>query len=228
MKFISTPFRYLSSFAGEQLIGHYISRVGPDIEVCLINGRYQINAGSVNYSFGPLHDAFRRYFRRDPPVTEPGAPVLILGFGGGSVAVILREELELANPITGVELDEAMLLAGHEHFGIGRIQDLVIHQMDAFEYILQCTQKYALIIVDIYVDDKVPQAFESLDFIAAVKECLAPAGKLVFNKLVSDEETAHERMALEDIFSGIFDQCKTYEIPVCKQSPNCMITGTVD
>lgn len=228
MKFINDPFLYLSSFADEQQIGHYKSMVGPDIEVCLINGRYQINAGSVNYSFGPLHDAFRRYFRKDPLLIEKGAPVLILGFGGGSVAVILREELGLSNPITGVELDGSMLQAGREHFGIGRIQDLEIHQMDALMYIWQCVHLYALIVVDIYVDENVPPEFESREFIAELKRCLLPGGKVVFNKLVSDEKTRNERNAIEVLFAETFAKWQTFEIPVNKKSPNCMITGTSD
>jgi len=228
MKFINDPFRYLSSFADEQLIGQYKSLVGPDIEVCLVNGRYQINAGSVNYSFGPLHDAFRRYFRKDPLVPETDAPVLILGFGGGSVAVILREELGLGNPITGVELDEAMLQAGKDHFDIGRLKDLEIHQTDAFEYIRQCTLKYAMIVVDIYIDDNVPPEFETRAFIAELKRCLLPGGKVGFNKLVSDEKTRNERNALEVLFAETFAKWQTFEIPVNKRSPNCMITGTSD
>jgi len=225
MRFISDPFRYLSSFSGEQLIEQYSSQVGPDIEVCLINGRYQINAGSVNYSYGPLHDAFRRYFKKDPPTLDSGSLVLILGFGGGSVAVILHEELGLMNPITGVELDEAMIKAGKDHFCISRLKELEIHQMDAAEYIRKCDLKYALIIIDIYIDDAVPQVFETRAFITDVNRCLLPGGKVVFNKLVSDDKTHKEQIALEKVFTDTFEHCQTFEIPVNKQSPNCMITG---
>lgn len=228
MKFHRDPFRFLSSFSGEQLIEQYKSEVGPDIEVCLINGRYQINAGSVNYSYGPLHDAFRRYFRKDKPTPGEGLPVLVLGFGGGSVAVILREELGLNNPITGIELDIAMLKACSEHFGISRLKDLDIHNMDAFEYIRQCEHKYALIVIDIYVDEFVPPVFESLAFISEVKRCILPGGKVVFNKLVSDEKTRTEQRNLEALFAAVFVRCRTFEIPVCKQSPNFIITGSVE
>ncbi|MCB9014642.1 MAG: methyltransferase domain-containing protein [Lentimicrobiaceae bacterium] len=228
MSFIDDPLRYLGSFAGEQRVDVYKSLVGPDIEVSLINGRYQLNAGCVNYSYGPLHDAFRRYFAKDKPRFVETDPILILGFGGGSVAVILREELGFNNPVTGVELDEAVLNAAYDHFNIDRLKNLEIVRMDAHDYINTCQQKFALIVIDLYVDEFVPPVFESTGFLQRVHNCLLPGGKVVFNKLESDEKTCGERIALETIFNNIFARCITFKIPVNKQSPNYMITGFAD
>lgn len=227
MKHAKDTFRYLSSFASEQVIATYESKFGPEIEICLINGRYQINAGSVNYSYGPLHDAFRRYFNLDPLLPGANLPVLILGFGGGSIATILRRERELPNPITGVELDEMMLKAGAEHFEIEKITDLTLIQGDAFEFIKQCQDKFSLIITDIYIDDSIPAVFEQREFLAEARRCLLPGGKLVFNKLLADINNDTALKALEVLFSELFPQSKTFLIPVNKKMPNCMITGSL-
>ncbi len=224
---VKETFRYLSSFATEQLVGCYTSKVGPDIEVSLINGRYQINAGSVNYSYGPLHDAFRRYFNLDPPVLEPSEPILILGFGGGSVATILRTERGLTNPITGVELDEMMIRAGVEHFGIDKLTDLELINADANEFILHCHNKFKLIVVDIYLDDVVPVEFQKKQFLEEARRCLLPGGKLVFNKLVSGSEGQAELRSIESVFAELFPESHTFTIPVNKKMPNYLITGTV-
>ncbi|MBW6490553.1 MAG: hypothetical protein K0B15_05085 [Lentimicrobium sp.] len=218
-------FRYLSSFTSEQSVGWYKSNFGPDIEVCLINGRYQINAGSVNYSFGPLHDAFRRYFHIDPPESGTHNPVLILGFGGGSVANILRKELNLPNPITGVEIDEMIIKAGFEHFDTDKLRDLNLIIDDAYDYVFNCKLSYKLIVVDIYIDDQVPEKFETEEFIAQVSRCLQSGGKLVFNKLIDDLDGESDVKKLEDIFSVFLSEVKTYRIPINKKSPNIMITG---
>jgi len=220
-------FRYLSSFALEQTVVRYESKVGPEIEVCLINGRYQINAGSVNYSYGPLHDAFRRYFNLDPPESGADKPVLILGFGGGSVATILRTERELPNPLTGVELDEMMLRAGREHFGVDKLTDLKLITGDASEYIRQCSDKFSLIVTDIYVDELIPVVFEQKEFLTEARRCLLPGGKLVFNKLVSDSGKESELKVLEVLFGELFPETKTYRIPVNKKMPNYMLTGSL-
>lgn len=218
-------FRYLSSFTSEQTVCGYKSKYGPDIEVCLINGRYQINAGSVNYSFGPLHDAFRRYFNIDPPIIGADSPVLILGFGGGSVATILRKERNMPNPIIGVELDEMMVKAGLEHFEIGKLANVNIMIDDAFDYIFKCRLSFKLIVTDIYIDAVIPEKFEQKDFIAEVCRCLQPGGKLVFNKLIGDSNGEAGVQRLEAIFSEHLSQVKTYRIAVNKNSPNMMITG---
>ncbi|KAF0199162.1 MAG: spermidine synthase [Bacteroidetes bacterium] len=225
MNFIENTFRYLSSFGGEQLICHYPSKVGPDIEVCQVNGRYQINAGNVNYSFGPLHDAFRRYFNIDPPLLKPDQPVLILGFGGGSIATILREERGIPNPIVGVEFDEMMIRAGKEHFGIGKLSDVTLVHQDAIEFLSQCDDKFALIITDIYIDEVVPPQFEQKEFLERIGQCLLPGGKFVFNKLVGDFKADEERHRLEALFNEVFTDTMTYRIPVNKKMPNYMLTG---
>jgi spermidine synthase len=224
---VKETFRYLSSFATEQLVDSYTSKVGPDIEVSLINGRYQINAGSVNYSYGPLHDAFRRYFNLDLPVLEPSEPILILGFGGGSVATILRTERGLTNPITGVELDEMMIRAGVEHFGIDKLTDLKLINADANEFVLHCQDKFKLIVVDIYLDDVVPVEFQRKQFLEEARRCLQPGGKLVFNKLVSDPESYADMQSLESLFAALFPENRTFIIPVNKKMPNYLITGTL-
>lgn len=226
MSKIKDTLHYLSSFVGEQLIARYPSKVGPDIEVCLINGRYQINAGSVNYSFGPLHDAFRRYFNLDPPQLTEEAAILILGFGAGSVATILRTERNLPNPITGVELDEMMVKAGQEHFNIGKLMDVGIVIDDAFDFIINCNRQFNLIVVDLYIDDKVPGKFMTNDFIAEICRCLNPGGKLVFNKLVSDKETASELEHLEKVFRSLLKEVKTIKISINKFAPNNMLIGS--
>lgn len=224
---VKETFRYLSSFATEQLVGSYASKVGPDIEVSLINGRYQINAGSVNYSYGPLHDAFRRYFNLDPPVLEPSEPILILGFGGGSVATILRTERGLTNTITGVELDEMMIRAGVEHFGIDKLTDLELINADANEFILHCHNKFKLIVVDVYLDDVVPVEFQQKQFLEEARRCLLPGGKLVFNKLVSGSDGQAVLRSIESVFAELFKESRTFTIPVNKKTPNYLITGSL-
>ena len=225
MSNLKDTWQYISSFSNEQPIAHYPSKIGPDIEVSLINGRYQINAGSVNYSYGPLHDTFRRYFNLDPPISGKNSPVLILGFGGGSIATILRRELEMPNPITGVDLDEMVIKAGKEHFDLEKLEDVDIVIDDAFEYIQKCRQKFNLIAVDLYINDKVPEKFMQAGFIAEISRCLEPGGKLVFNKLVSGNQDKVELKQLETIFKSFFDEVKTIKVPVNKFSPNMMVTG---
>ncbi|HPF64253.1 methyltransferase domain-containing protein [Lentimicrobium sp.] len=225
MRISRDAFRYLSSFAGEQIIEQYAGDVNPVIEVALVNGRYQLNAESVNYSYGPLHDAFRKYFRLDPPELDSGDQVLILGFGAGSVAVILREELGLQQHITGVELDGVVLQVGREHFNIERLPALSIIKDDALTFVDSCPQNYQLIIVDLYLDRLVPPQFEKETFIRSLQRLLTPGGKVVFNKFAGTPALEAEATALEKRFAEVFSGTCTFRIRVNKRAPNLMITG---
>lgn len=220
-----------SSYFNEQVIDTFHSEINPLIEVALINGVYQLNAGSVNYSFGPLHEAFRKYFRKDPPTLDNDSKVLLLGLGGGSIVRILRQELEILCSITGVEVDIAVITAARKHFSLDKVAGLKVILADAYEYMEQCTETFDFIAVDIYIDDKVPAQFETIAFIQNLARCLNPGGKVVFNKLQPIEEDEIEEevtavQALVNNFERTFDTTEIVKVVVNKKCPNCFITGT--
>ncbi len=217
---------YLNSFFREEIIETFRSEINPLIEVAIINGRYQLNAGNVNYSFGPLHDAFRKYFHKDPPNLNEKSKVLILGLGGGSVVKILREEYNLSSKITGIEIDPAVIEAGIKYFSLDKVKNLEVLNTDAFEFITKCKQKFDLIVVDIYIDDTTPPVFESQQFISNLGRCLKDSGKVVFNKLQHSGEDDFGVKRLSNYFRTEFRQTKVHKVNVNKSSPNFFITGT--
>ncbi len=217
---------YLSSFFKETIIETFPSEINPLIEVAIINGRTQLNAGCVNYSFGPLHDAFRKYFHKDPPLISDESQVLILGLGGGSVVNILREEYNLKSKITGVDIDTAVITAARKHFSLDKVENLVIVISDAYEYIKSCKLKFDLIVIDIYIDDTTPAIFESRQFISELGRCINENGKVVFNKLQHSGEDDSGVKRLSNYFRTEFRRTKVHKVSVNKSSPNYFITGT--
>lgn len=216
---------FIHSFFSEQVIDSYPSSINPQLEVALINGRYQLNAGNVNYSFGPLHDAFRKYFKKDPPILNDESAVLLLGLGAGSVVRILKDELGIQCDITGVELDEKVIEIAKQHFELDKIKRLKLAIADAEEFMVSCNDKFDSIIIDIYIDDIVPAKFETRDFINQVARSLKPGGKVVFNKLQKVNHDNSSARALTHIFESVFDKVKVFKIAVNKESPNFFITG---
>jgi predicted membrane-bound spermidine synthase len=221
-------YDYLNSFFNEKVIETFRSEFNPELEVTYINGRYQLDCGNVNYSFGPLHDAFRKYFRRDPPKLDKRSSILILGFGAGSAASILREEHDVQNRIVGVEIDPAVLEAARKHFYLDKFSNIEIVTSDAFSYLESNLEKHELIVIDLYLDDKIPPKFETAEFINLAAKHLVIGGKLVFNKLVlkkGDEQSLH---ALINIFQNTFDTMEVVKVNVSMESPNCFITGIIN
>lgn len=218
---------YLNSFFREKVIETFESDINPLIEVSFQDGRYQLNAGNVNYSFGPLHDAFRKYFHYDPPHLNGKSKVLLLGFGAGSVIRILQEELQFKCSYTGVEVDHAIIQAARKHFFLDRVENLEVIISDAYSFIEHCTDAYDLIVVDIYIEDKVPVKFETTEFLYELSNCLTRGGKVVFNKLLAADGDIVSVEALLHRFERVFDRTMIFKIPVNRVSPNYFITGEI-
>lgn len=221
-------YEYLNSFFNEKVIETFHSELNPELEVTYINGRYQLDCGSVNYSFGPLHDAFRKYLKRDPPRLDDRSSVLILGFGAGSAATILRHEHNIENRIVGVEIDPAVIEAGRKHFYLDKISNIEIVINDAYSFIEQNIEKHELILIDLYVDDKIPPKFETPEFISLVSKRLVLGGKVVFNKLVPKNGEHQSFHNLINTFQNTFDSMEVVKVNVNIDSPNCFITGVIN
>lgn len=218
---LNNKAQLFGSYMNTFIIETITSKHNPELEVVLVNGRYQLNAGNVNYSFGPLHDAFRRYFHLDIPQLLDGSKVLILGFGAGSVAYILREEYGFQGMITGVEWDEQIIYLAKKHFYLEKLPHIEIINTDAWDFLEQNTKAYDLIIVDLYYEDTVPEKFERQEFIQWLYNALTINGKIVFNKLQGDDGASVWDLFAK--FRKICGQSELIKIFVNKETPNCFI-----
>lgn len=173
------------------------STVTPSLEVRLSDGRLVVDATGVNYAFGGLDHFFRAAFRRLGIPEAQMQKVLILGFGSGNVATILRE-WETGPPldITGVEQDGSMLEIGRRYFHLDELEPLELKIQDAAAYVRQAPQKqFDLIVVDLFVEDVVPQRFTTTAFLKKLGALLRPRGLLFFNRLMDTEQHRRESEA---------------------------------
>ena len=80
---------------------------------------------------------------------------------------------------------------------------------DAIEFcqkVLAENKKYDLVLIDIYVGDKVPEKFETEDFVNNVKGLVADNGTCVFNRLFFDKNKGyaiHFGKKLEKYFTKV-------------------------
>ena len=109
--------------------------------------------------------------------------------GGGTVIKILREELMYANNITAVEKDPVIIQIAHDEFDIKEDKKTKIICDDALKFIDSTTQKYDLIIIDIFIDDTVPKPFLETPFWKDVTQKIAPNGHFLFNSIKSTTQT---------------------------------------
>ncbi len=182
MKLLSRISRYGQSFLWGVRIETVQSELSGPLEIWLWNGRYILNSANANYSFGLLHRVFQQSFRH--PLLKGGLPdgkVLILGFGAGSVASIIHRELKWDRSIVGVEKDPVVLEIGRRYFGLAEHEKLTLVQAEAESFLNSNNDRYALIVVDLFVDLHVPEEFTQEDFLEEATDKLLGNGVLLLN-----------------------------------------------
>lgn len=174
------------------------------LEVQLYKGKYVLNSANVNYSFGSLHVLFKKIFRKLKLDWSKINNVLILGFGTGSIATIINQ-YKPGCAITGVEIDPKVLELGEKYFHTGLLKNVTIHQGSADQFFEDNKEKYDLIIIDAFIDIKVPEELETWQFLTKVKEALRPEGLVIFNKVIYSKTSKEQIKLLKEIYERIFN-----------------------
>lgn len=165
----------------------YDSNYSGKLEVTWINGRKVLDSSQANYSYGALQEVLDRGFAEVR--ADRAAPVLLLGLGGGSAIPLLREKYGYYGKITAIELDAAVIEIAKKEFDIEAHEPLELICIDAEKYVSSTREKYAFIIVDLFLDLEVPGQFFSNAFWKNISSLLAPNGKVLFNAGIN---SAHE------------------------------------
>jgi SAM-dependent methyltransferase len=178
----------------------------PRLELCLRKGQFCLSTENAIYSYGLKYDNFRLFFERfDWSRIPADAKVLLLGFGMGSVPLLLEKRFGRRFSYLGLELDPVISNWAHRYI-LPLLQSPVqLETGDARAYVMDCRRKFDLVVVDIFLDDKVPPAFSQPDFLSDVKKVLKPDGLLLFNRLYQLEEDRQETTEfMEKVFKTAF------------------------
>ncbi|MFA6261573.1 MAG: fused MFS/spermidine synthase [Bacteroidia bacterium] len=160
----------------------YQSHINGLLEVNLTNGKLTLDSTVSNYSYGSLQKVLRRGLKEMGDLSQ-FKNILLLGLGGGSVIKTLRNELACQAEITAVDIDSAMLKIAEVDFQIGQYAEIKLKEADAAIFITETTEKYDLIIVDIFIGDTVPDVFTKPSFIHQLITHLTAHGHVLFNTM---------------------------------------------
>lgn len=149
------------------------------LEINWIDGKKVLDSKNANYSFGSLQAVLT--FGLTEVEINPTDRTLLLGMGAGSILHPLRDKFKCVGHITAVEFDQRIIDLAKNEFDILKIQDLDIVNADAMEYVNQCTEKFNLIIVDLFIDKQVPRVFYSQDFWERIVQLIETGGYVIFN-----------------------------------------------
>lgn len=174
------------------------------VEITWINGRKVLDTQHANYSFGSLERVLD--FGFDLLDFSQINSVLILGLGGGSAIHSLRSKYGFSGTIQAVEWDEVILSIAEKEFGIFPNEETQIIHEDALLFIQHCSHSFDLILVDLFIDDKIPSCFLQKSFNKLVIKRMQPQGKLIFNLGMWQNA---EVQSLIDFYSDHF-ACQVY------------------
>ncbi len=195
------------------------STLNPHLYVSLRKGRYQLCSANAIYSFADLYRNYFEVFRRLEPRTLPPQEVLLLGFGLGSIPYMLEKNFGVRWSFTGVEADENVLYLANKYVLDELRSPLELICADAYAFLQSNERRFDLIAMDVFVDNQVPQKFESPEFLQALARALQPRGLLLYNRLYLEEgDRTHTRSFFRGPFRQVFPEGKCLEL-----EDNCML-----
>ena len=196
--------RILSHFV-EFYIEGTSSEHNPQLDVCLSRGRYQLCTENAIYSFADLYDNFSAAFQRVHLDRLTGKEVLILGFGLGSIPIILEKKMEKDFHYTAIEIDEEVIYLASK-YALDELKSTIeLICADAAIWMAQNNRQFDLIAVDLFLDDVVPPIFEEATFLENLQRALKPNGLLLYNRLAaSPNDEAKAKAFYEQKFRTVF------------------------
>ncbi|MCK0130485.1 methyltransferase domain-containing protein [Flavobacteriaceae bacterium F08102] len=132
------------------------------LEITWYNGKKMLNTKNANYSYGSLQKILKIGLKEID--LSPVQNVLVLGLGGGSVIETLRKDFNYQKHIVAVDIDPVIIAIARDEFNIHESDKLTIHCDDARNFMQLNTSKFDLVIIDLFIDTKVPSPFLRLPF----------------------------------------------------------------
>lgn len=162
------------------------SEYSGDLELTWIDGRKLLDASHANYSYGSLQRVLEFALRKiDLSAVEN---VLVLGLGGGSVIKSLRQVFDYQLVIVAVDIDPVIIEIAKKEFGVIPDYRTEIVCEDAVDYVGKDFPKFDLIIIDLFIGNKVPEKFFSTEFSKQVKAKVRDGGVIIFNSIIDGKE----------------------------------------
>lgn len=185
------------------------SEINGKIKVVKVYGKLSINAGGFTQSGGLIHIIWEKVLRRIEAQQKFIAPdILILGLGAGSAAGIATG-LWPESQITGIEIDPLMIELGNKYLNLSSIPNLNLVNEDAMAWVAEKaneTQRFDLILVDLYIGGNPPRQSLAKPFLKGVSHLLKKDSLAVFNRLIrkgNKAELKEFKEKLDHVFGKI-------------------------
>lgn len=162
------------------------------LELLLSKNKLILNSQNANQSNENLERAFHLVFHELNMYPRQFEKVLILGFGLGSAANLLKNNVK---EVIAVENDSRVIQWYYDYSDSSSIQ--FVHQ--SAEILGFENQSFDLIIVDLFIDTEIPNFLNSLSYWQHLISLLNSKGLLIWNTLI--EHSPKTDFEIEHFFS---------------------------
>jgi len=201
------------SYVKDVLIESTFSEYNEVLEVYLSNGRYQLCTEGAIYSYEDKYINFTEIFKKINWNLLNIEKVLVLGLGLASVPQMLEQVFDKKFEYHAVEIDEEIIRLADKYILDELDSPIQIFEMDAEIFVEITSEKYDMIVVDIFDDASVPPKFETKTFLKKTKNLLKPNGVLLYNRLNTNPETLRHTLQFNsDVFVEVFPKSTPFYI----------------
>ncbi len=188
------------------------------LEVTLHKGRLRLNTENITYSYEDLYVNYALAFEQLGIRRRRLRQVLLLGFGLGSVAVMLQKKFGQQAHYVGIDIDEVVLQLAQKYLPSALLSHIELHCANAALWVQQHRPPsggYDLIAVDVFIDRHTPDDCCSPKFLQETALLLSPqGGQLVYNALAdTDEQKQMAQRFYDTVFNPIFADAFTITTP---------------
>jgi ubiquinone/menaquinone biosynthesis C-methylase UbiE len=199
--YVKKIFSYIFDFPIEKRQ----SRFSGEVIVSFHKGQYKLSTANAIYSFGKNYTSFDIAFKTLDIQNINIENVLVLGFGLGSVVDLLEHHPTIKN-FTAIDADEVIIQLAEKYLQTGLKNKVTYICEDAEKYITESSQKFELVLVDIYIDDATPLQFMQPAFLKELKKTIDSNGILLFSKIDDSHKSKIENSLFEKSFTAVFPE----------------------
>ena len=144
--------------------------------------RFDASFQSAMYLREPFRTRYRYtdFFGLGLAYNPDARDVLMIGLGGGSAPKRLWRDFRSLD-IDVVELDPAVVDVAHRFFALPRDPRLDVIVDDGRRYLARTDRRWDVIMIDAFYSDSLPFHLTTREFVALLRERLAPGGVIVAN-----------------------------------------------
>lgn len=139
-------------------------------------------------------------------VEEPRR-ILMIGLGGGVIPMaVTRARADIR--VSSVEVDGAVVAVARTHFGFVDAPTRTVHVDDGRVFVKRARragERYDLVLIDAFDKDYVPESLLTREFLAEVRELLAPGGAVAANTWARAALRRHETATYQAVFGDLYN-----------------------